>query len=485
MKWFLLFSMLILSYDIALADDEYAYKEVIAPEELNSVDMGAPLIASKICSHVEMLYVNEFLNLTSGDLITKLSFNGYNHDEPFTRHFVVWMSNTYQRRISEQIGLSPTETMTKVFEGDCTIASGGSEEDRIPLLNITLDQPFEYGGFTMKVIIESMGETSTQEVCFEHYRYGGRCCYATADEIGNEWGQPDFEAKSPLTTLTVATPVINLTGTVSNQDGEPIPDAQIQLTSTDWPSPLIYQGVTNCDGQYAIRIEEGNKYYMASISAPGCADYEETWWGTRVKDKTQWDFTLYDAVEYKAGRRATIIMPVTPDGSWGRYFRMDRIEDRQLIFERELSPQANVPYVIFPDRDFFVDLSTLDLSMQAGKTSIPYVDFVGSFINYDFPMTDNQELIFLDETQDGGYEYIYDDFVGYYYVGGGRIAALRACIIEDGWYGKDIVFHDDTSGITDSSNDKTTDAIIFDLQGRRVTKMKHGIYIKDGKKIIF
>ena len=177
-------------------------------------------------------------------------------------------------------------------------------------------------------------------------------------------------------------------------------------------------------------------------------------------------------------------MPVTPDASWGRYFRLDRIEDSQLIFERELSPQANVPYVIFPDRDFFVDLSTLDLSIQAGKTSIPCVDFVGSFINYDFPTTDNQELIFLDETQDGGYEISNDDFWGYYVVGG-RIAALRACIIEDGWYGKDLVFHDGTSGIALSNCNKTTDVGIYDLQGRRVTKMKHGIYIKDGKKIIF
>jgi hypothetical protein len=127
----------------------------------------------------------------------------------------------------------------------------------------------------------------------------------------------------------------------------------------------------------------------------------------------------------------------------------------------------------------------LDLSIQAGKTSIPCVDFVGSFINYDFPTTDNQELIFLDETQDGGYELYYDEFGGYYIVGGGRIAALRACIIEDRWYGKDLVFHDGTSGIALSNCNKTTDVGIYDLQGRRVTKMKNGIYIKNGKKIIF
>lgn len=483
MKWFLLISMLILSYDIAMADDEYAYKEVIAPNEVYSVGIGTPLIATKPCTHAEMLYKYEYMNIYQGDLITQLSYKGYNLGEAFTRHFVVWMANTQQRDIRDQYGMTPSESMTKVFEGDCTIAAGGSADECIPLLTITLDQPFEYGGYTIRVVIESSGVTAAQEVFFEQYRFRWQSCYATAEELGG-WSQSDY-AQFPITTLTVATPVVNLTGAVFNQDSVPIPGATIQMKSTDWPTPVVYSGVSDDNGNYSIRIEEGSRSYLATVSAPDCANYEETWWGTRVKDKTQWNFTLYDAVEYKAGRRATIIMPVTPDASWGRYFRLDRIEDSQLIFERELSPQANVPYVIFPDRDFFVDLSTLDLSIQAGKTSIPCVDFVGSFINYDFPTTDNQELIFLDETQDGGYELYYDEFGGYYIVGGGRIAALRACIIEDGWYGKDLVFHDGTSGIALSNCNKTTDVGIYDLQGRRVTKMKRGIYIKDGKKIIF
>ena len=54
MKWFFLFTMLILSYDIAMADDEYAYKEVIAPNEVYSVGIGTPLIATKPCTHAEM-----------------------------------------------------------------------------------------------------------------------------------------------------------------------------------------------------------------------------------------------------------------------------------------------------------------------------------------------------------------------------------------------------------------------------------------------
>ena len=482
MKWFLLISMLILSYDIAMADDEYAYKEVIAPNEVYSVGIGTPLIATKPCTHAEMLYKQEYMNIYRGDLVTQLTYKGYNLGEAFTRHFVVWMANTQQRDIRDQYGMTPSESMTKVFEGDCTIAAGGSADECIPLLTITLDQPFEYGGYTIRVVIESSGVTAAQEVFFEQYRFRWQSCYATAEELGG-WSQSDY-AQFPITTLTVATPVVNLTGAVFNQDSIPIPGATIQMKSTDWPTPVVYSGVSDDNGNYSIRIEEGSRSYLATVSAPGCATYTETWWGTKVKDVPKMDFTLYDAVEYKTGQRATIMLPVAPDTSKGKYFRMDRTEGKQLIFERELSPQANVPYVIFPDMDFSIDLKSLDLTMKPGRTDIPGIAFVGSYINYDFPLTDNQELLFMDETSDCGLEYFYNDLFGWF-AGGWRIAALRACIIEDRWYGKDLVFHDDTSGIAPSNCNKTTDVGIYDLQGRRVTKMKHGIYIKDGKKIIF
>ena len=210
MKWFLLISMLILSYDIAMADDEYAYKEVIAPNEVYSVGIGTPLIATKPCTHAEMLYKYEYMSIYQGDLITQLSYKGYNLGEAFTRHFVVWMANTQQRDIRDQYGMTPSESMTKVFEGDCTIAAGGSADECIPLLTITLDQPFEYGGYTIRVVIESSGVTAAQEVFFEQYRFRWQSCYATAEELGG-WSQSDY-AQFPITTLTVATPVVNLTG---------------------------------------------------------------------------------------------------------------------------------------------------------------------------------------------------------------------------------------------------------------------------------
>lgn len=483
MKWFSFVALLMLSYNIALADDEYEYKEVVAPEEINSVGMGAPLIATKSCTYAEMLYKHEYMNIYQGDLITQLTYDGYNPGEAFTRHLVVWMENTQLRDLRNQNGKTPQESMTKVYEGDCTIAAGGSADERIPLLTITLDQPFEYGGFTMRVVIESSGECAPQEVCFEQCRDSWQCCYATAEKVDGGWSRSDY-SPFPVTTITVATPVVNLTGTVCNQDRVPIPGALIQMKSTGWPTSVDYSGESDDRGNYSIRIEEGNQAYLATVSAPGYATFTETWLGTKIKDAPKMDFTLYDAVEYKTGQRATIMLPVAPDTSKGKYFRMDRTEGEQLIFERELSPQANVPYVIFPDMDFSIDLKSLDLTMNPGRTDIPGVTFVGSYINYDFPLTGNMELLFMDETSDWGLEYFYIDLYGWF-AGGCRIAALRACIIEDGWYGKDVFFHDNTNDITTIVNDTDEDAVVYDLQGRQLTTTpQKGIYIVKGKKML-
>ena len=456
---------------------EYAPKDVVLPNTLYSVGAGAPVIATKAHSRAAML-LETFMYLKRGDVITQLTYKGYNPGKPFTRHFIVWMSNTQKTDIKDQDVMAAAETMTKVFEGDCTIPAGGSADERIPLLTIPLDQPFVFDDLRVRVVIESTGEPVEQDVCFEQNRQR-LCRYATADSEGSQWSQPE-QSGLPLTTLTVATPVVNLTGTVFNQDKAPIPNATIQLT--DYQGGLYsYAGETDSEGNYAVRIEEGNRYFTATVSAAGCATYTGTF-RAAVKYTPEWDFTLYDAVVYKAGRRATIIMPVIPDASAGRYFKMDRTEEGQVVFEREFSPQANIPYVIIPDRDFVVDLKPLDLSVEAGKTSVSGVEFVGSYINREFTIFESQKLLFLDETADVEYDYSPMDGIT---VVGGRIAALRACIIEDWRYGDDIVLHDETDGISPALLDTVTDSIVYDLQGRRLQgKPEKGVYIHDGKKYL-
>ena len=470
-KKILLISLLILASVLAFADDEYAFKDIVAPSKVHSVDVGAPFIATKKHSRADILYKNDYTNLMRGDFITKITFKGYNLGETFSRHFVVWISNTERRDYRDQG--TYTENKVKVFEGDCSIPAGGNTDERITLLTIPLEQPFEYGGYTMRVVIESSGQPVEQNVCFEQCNDYGQSLYATADVDGGQWSQQEY-SRLPISTLTVATPVVNLTGTVRNQDKRPVPNATIQLKSIDW-SPYIYTKVADSEGVFLMRIEEGNRSYMTTVSSPGYATYTEAHNGANLKERTQRDYVLYDAVEYKAGRRATIIMPVPPDASAGRYFRLDRRENNKLIFEREFSPQANVPYIIFPDKDFVVDLKPLDLTKQAGITSVNDVDFIGSYINTDFGMFESNAFQFLDETPD------VEDYGRYK---GGRIAALRAYLFGR-WYIPQIVYHDDSDGISSVVADNAISINIYDLQGRRLNgKPTKGVYIENGRKTV-
>ena len=168
-------------------------------------------------------------------------------------------------------------------------------------------------------------------------------------------------------------------------------------------------------------------------------------------------------------------MPVPPDASAGRYFRLDRRENNKLIFEREFSPQANVPYIIFPDKDFVVDLKPLDLTKQAGITSVNDVDFIGSYINTDFGMFESNAFQFLDETPD------VEDYGRYK---GGRIAALRAYLFGR-WYIPQIVYHDDSDGVSSVVADNAISINIYDRQGRRINgKPTKGVYIESGRKAV-
>ena len=45
-------------------------------------------------------------------------------------------------------------------------------------------------------------------------------------------------------------------------------------------------------------------------------------------------------VSFTKGQPATIILPIAPDAEKGKYYRLDRWENKQLVFEEERHPQA-------------------------------------------------------------------------------------------------------------------------------------------------
>ncbi|MBR5393534.1 MAG: leucine-rich repeat protein [Bacteroidaceae bacterium] len=198
-----------------------------------------------------------------------------------------------------------------------------------------------------------------------------------------------------------------------------------------------------------------------------------------------------EPVVFTAGQMATIILPTTPDAEKGWYYRLDRCEDGQIIFEQELQPQAHIPYIIIPNKNFSIDTSTLDLAGLSNDTvSIKSVSFIGSYVSKVLENREDYYIDIIDSTSDclkaelGTEKSV--------------VGALRA-YLQVSWddpYNPggtkgpqeklEIVLKDDPNGIDPPTPFRGSNGKCFDLQGRRLIKGAggSGIYIIDGKKIL-
>ena len=187
-------------------------------------------------------------------------------------------------------------------------------------------------------------------------------------------------------------------------------------------------------------------------------------------------------ISFTAGQVATIILPIEPEASKGKYYRLDRVEDGKIIFEQELQPRAHVPYIIVPDEDFSIDLSTLDLAgCYRDTVSVDDVSFIGSYVSEAFDYQEGFYIDIIDTTPDCRFEescvigalraYLLVRWDDPYNQGGTKVPPLEKL---------EVVLHDNGTGINNINiNDN---GYIYDLQGRKLpSKPVQGVYIEDGK----
>lgn len=196
--------------------------------------------------------------------------------------------------------------------------------------------------------------------------------------------------------------------------------------------------------------------------------------------------TEVEPVTFTAGQMATIILPTTPDTSKGKYYRLDRVEDGQIVFEQELQPRAHVPYIIVPSEDFSIDPSTLDLEgCYRDTVSVDGISFIGSFISDALDYQEGSYIDFIDTTPDCRFEescvigalraYLLVHWDDPYNQGGTKVPPLNKL---------EIVIRDYGTGVDNVNHNPDVNHAVFDLQGRRVASPRKGIYIKDGEKTV-
>ena len=172
-------------------------------------------------------------------------------------------------------------------------------------------------------------------------------------------------------------------GKVINQDGEAIPGAII--TVDEWQRNKT-QYITDSEGRYTFSINSSATFQVTADGYTSSAEDSDIsgFCGTEL------NIVLYNAIIFKAGQQSSIVLPTAPDPSLGKYYRLDRVEGNNIIFERELHPKANVPYVFVAHNDVRIDVSGMDLTQKAGRVDIKVtapkegsVTFMGSYSTYN------------------------------------------------------------------------------------------------------
>lgn len=416
----------------------------------------SPIDMTKEISEVRLSYTVGSVKCYKGDVVTKLMFKGYNPGRQLTRHVHVKAVNA---------------EAFDVFDGDCTIPSGGSAEEAIVLLELELQKPINVKN-DLRFIVESTGEVADTPVFFE-----------------------GIEKGKPVMMVTVQSEVVYYEGTITDQDGKPLANANVRLYRPNYETGVFdfdFNGSSDAEGRYSVKVEESNCSYNMAVEAASYPSYVVNTFFA-VKDGVSMafgnpapkDIVLWGRIDFKADTRATICLPEAPDPSWGRYYRLNRIEGSNVIFEREVAPHANVPYVLFPNQNFSVDVSGYDVSKVSKDNLVNNgckVDewgFYGTYNNKDFLIGNDRVQIF-DCTPD-----CWDGQAPY----PPRIGAFRAYLTatSDAYvkFGTPhYVFVGEAAGIADMT--ATAPAFpLYDLQGRQLqSQPKKGLYIHNGKKYV-
>lgn len=274
-----------------------------------------------------------------------------------------------------------------------------SEEDPGSLITWLLDESLSYVKYSEEGAYQNSGFLPPMHAILS-WMYTD---FFEGNDEDDTWEPVDPE-------LVFHDPEIIVIGAITDQDGKPVRNAVV----TVYNNSASYQATTDADGRYQIGLENKDGEYVVSAFADGYTSISE---GPIIipSENSVCDLVLYNALNYQAGKRYTIILPVTPDALAGRYFRLDRVEGGNIIFERESSPQANIPYVFYPNKDFRIDLREMDLSMEAGQTIISVTNekvgsreaayFIGSYsyINYSDILERDTPVYFDDDNN--GYNY--------------------------------------------------------------------------------
>ena len=228
------------------------------------------------------------------------------------------------------------------------------------------------------------------------------------------------------------------------------------------------------------------------------------------------DVNPEDLVSYIQGLMATIILPTAPDASKGKYYRLDRVDGSEIIFEQELQPRAHVPYIIVPFEDFSINLNDFELAgLSPDTVSIDGIRFIGSYTGEELTRAEDCYIDIIDKTPDcngntdtpiigaiRAYLEVNPKVVRWddpYHPGGTKAPRLdeekMGIVLSDqgtdglspaptpeGEGRKDATIYDLNGKMVNGQRSMVNGQSIYNIAGQRIRKMQRGINIVNGRK---
>ena len=231
---------------------------------------------------------------------------------------------------------------------------------------------------------------------------------------------------------------------------------------------------TGSTGNYILTLANSGNTWMTNVSLvkdENCISEEDTWVPLA---KASADVTLTRTLSKDYWNTFSVPFDAAIPSGWTvKKFVYESSE--VIYFDNAESIEAGKPYLVKPD----ADVANPTFNNVIVKSIDGSIDGTG---DYQFAaQIYNKEL-----PTDGTIAYLSTDHMLKRLTSGG-IKGLRAYfIIPANSNGARISFgNDDTTGISSIDNGKLTkDETIYDLQGRKVTATKKGIYVVNGKKVI-
>lgn len=267
----------------AEAEYQVGDAKITTSDPLNTYYQGA---------QAQILYTAEMLGMSAGHKVTGFTFIGYN-EQPVKKHVKVWIENTDAEGYDlSNVVAADRAGMTAVFDADYDFAVCGDKNAKKyePVFEINFDKPFVYTGGSLRIMVDSRdveGGTGSRHVFFavdnsaydywndkyENKVIENRKEYA--EDLDDEPSWVAYKAGYPVTFFKVAKDIVMASGTVTDDFGSAVAGASVNFETTFDSDFIFYNGVTDENGAYTVKIFKPELTYLIAATAEGLATWQK------------------------------------------------------------------------------------------------------------------------------------------------------------------------------------------------------------------